>query len=268
MSVNTFKSTVWEARLIHNFKSVSIADLITTKPTKIEGSKIVFNRVGAGNVGDYSGTINWEEVATTPVEMPLAQKKYFAFSLDDVDSAQLSADVIDATTGEHAGLISEAIDAYTLNVAVAGVVAGNKIGSVATKKDVTIETAYDYIVDLGTLLGKAKAPKADRFVVVDNTYLNLLQKDDRFTKNPEVLANGIVENAKINGMTLVVSEEVGANRVVALHKSAVGYGKQIDSIEAMRLEGAFADGVRGLCLFDSVVLRPEAIAVLNYTVTV
>ncbi|PNT94153.1 hypothetical protein [Clostridium thermosuccinogenes] len=267
MSVENFKKNIWEARLIANFHSVSIADVITTKPTRVDGAKIIFNRVGAGNVKNYEGTIAWDEITTTPVELLMAQKKYFAFSLDDVDKAQLVADVIDATTKEYADVLAETIDAYVLSKAVAGAKSANKIGSSTTKKEITaVNQAYDYIVDLGTILGKNKVPTTDRYVIINNDFLNLLQKDDRFTRNPDVLANGIVNNAKINGMTIVVSEEVPANNVIALHKSAVGYGKQIDELEAMRLQTSFADGVRGLCVYDAVALRDDAIAVLYYNI--
>lgn len=267
MAVDNFKRTIWEARLIHNFHSVSIADVITSKPSDIQGNKVIFNRVGAGNVKDYNGQIDWDEITTTPIEMNLNQKKYFAFTLDDVDKAQLVADVVDDTTKEQSDVLAETIDTYVLSKAADGAKSGNKIGSKTTKKDLTkVTDAYDYIVDLGTLLGKNKVPVTDRFVVINNDYLNLLQKDDRFTRNPDVLANGIVSNAKINGFTVAVSEEVPANTVVAVHKSANGYDKQIDKIEAMRLESAFADGVRGLCVYDSVVLREEAIAVLHYNI--
>jgi hypothetical protein len=267
MAVDNFKSTIWEARLLANFHSVSIADAITTKPIKVEGTKVIFNRVGAGNIKDYTGTIAWDEVTTTPVELNMTQKKYFAFSVDDVDAAQLVADVVDNTTKEQADTLAEVIDAYVLSKAASGVLAANKIGLVGTPETIVgVTEAYNYIVDLGTKLGKKKVPTSDRFVVINNDYLNLLQKDDRFTRNPEVLANGIVNNAKINGMTIVVSEEVGDGKVVALHKSAIGYGKQIDEVEAMRLQTAFADGVRGLCVYDAEALRPEAIAVLYYTI--
>ena len=268
MAVANFKAVLWEARLLANFHSVSIADAITTKPTRVDGTKIVFNKVGVGAVKDYAGVIAWDEVATTPVELLMDQNSYFAFSLDDIDKAQLVADVIDSTTKEHSDLLAEKIDTYVLGKAVTGVLAANKIGLVGTPQTIVkVTEAYDYIVDLGTKLGKKKVPNSDRFVVVNNDYLNLLQKDDRFTKNPDVLANGIVNNAKINGMTIVISEEVGDGKVVALHKSAVGYGKQIDQIEALRLESAFADGVRGLCVYDAEVLRSEAVAVLYYTIT-
>ncbi len=267
MAVANFKKTLWEGALLANFHSVSIADVITTKPSSVDGEKIVFNRVGAGALKDYTGSIAWDEITTTPVEMTFGQKKYFAFSLDDVDKAQLVADVMAATTSEHSSILAETVDSHVLSKAIAGVKTANKIGAIATPETISSVTqAYDYIVDLGTKLGKNKVATTDRYVVINNDYLNLLQKDDRFTRNPEVLANGIVNNAKVNGMTIIISEEVGDGKVVALHKSATGYAKQIDELEAMRLQSAFADGIRGLAVYDSVVLRPEAVAVLYYTV--
>lgn len=266
MAVDNFKKTIWEARLIANFHSMSLADVITTKPADVQGNKIIFNRVGTGKLKDYTGTIAWDEISTTPVELNMAKKKYFAFSLDDVDKAQLVADVIDDTTKEHASVLAETIDSYILSKAIEGVKASNYPSKTTAINLTKVTEAYDNIVDLGTILGKAKVPNTDRFCVINNDYLNLLQKDDRFTRNPEILANGIVSNAKINGMTVLVSEEIGAGKVVALHKSALGYGKQIDEMEAMRLQTSFADGIRGLCVYDAIALRNEAISVLNYTV--
>ena len=42
MSVQTFIPQIWEASLLKKFHETSIADVITTAPTKIEGNKIVF----------------------------------------------------------------------------------------------------------------------------------------------------------------------------------------------------------------------------------
>lgn len=265
MAVQNFKKTLWEGALLANFHNVAVVDTITTKPSQKDGEKIIFNRVGAGAIKDYTGSIAWDEINTTPVEMTFTQKKYFAFALDDVDKAQLVGEVMKATTQEHGAVLAETIDDYVLGKAIAGVKAANKIGSATTKKTVNKTNAYDYIVDLGTKLNKNKVPKIDRFVVINSDYLGLLSKDDRFTKNPTVLENGIVEGQKINGMQVVVSEELADGQVVALHKSAIGYDKQVNEMEAMRLQNAFADGIRGLTVYDAVVLRDEAIAILYYT---
>lgn len=98
MAVDNFKPTLWEGALLHNFHSVSIADVMCTKPSNVNGKTVTFNRVAAGSLKDYSGTVDWAEIETTPVEMTFDKKKYFAFALDDVDKVQLKADVMTATT--------------------------------------------------------------------------------------------------------------------------------------------------------------------------
>lgn len=266
MSVNSFKATLWEGALLANFHSASVADAISTKPSKIQGSKVTFNRVGAGTIKDYEGSIAWDEINTTPIEMTFDKKKYFAFSLDDCDKVQLVADVMGATTAEHAAALAEIYDRDFYATLAAGVKTGNKIGSTSSKKDVSSVNVYDYIVDLGTMLSKNKVPKTDRYVTVDAEILGLLSKDRRFTSNPVVLQNGVVEGQTINGMKVICTEEKPSNQIIAHYKGAIGAAKQLDEMEAMRLQGSFADGVRGLCMYGSKVLREDAIAVLLYNV--
>lgn len=258
MAVTSFKPQLWEGALIANYHNVSLADVISTKPSDVKGSKVIFNRIGAGALKDYSGTIAWDDINTTPVEMNFEQKKYFAFSLDDVDAVQLKGEVLKATTEEHAAVLAENIDKYLFTKLSAGAKAESKITGAIDKA-----TIYDSIVDLGTKLSQNKVPRADRFVIVNAEVLGLLSKDDRFTKNPTILENGVVEGQFINGMQVLSSEELPKDTVIAMHKSSLGYAKQLDELEAMRLQTAFADGIRGLCMYDGVILRPEAIATLT-----
>ena len=92
MAADNFKPTLWEGALLANFHSVSIADVLATKPAEIKGQKVIFNRVAGGTLKDYSGSVDWDDIDTTPVEMVFDKKKYFAFALDDVDKVQLKAD--------------------------------------------------------------------------------------------------------------------------------------------------------------------------------
>lgn len=264
MTVASFKPTLWEGALIHNFHSVSVADALSTKPSNIQGKTVTFNRVGAGALKDYTGTVSWDEINTTPIEMTFDKKKYFAFSLDDCDKVQLKADVMQATTREHAAVLAETYDKDFFVTLSTGVKSANVIGSKSTKIKLTSTNVYDCIVDLGTLLSQNKVPKSERYVTVDAAILGLLSKDKRFISNPTVLANGVVEGQTINGLQVVCSEEKPSGMVVAHHKSAIGAAKQLDETEAMRLQGSFADGIRGLCMYGSKTLREEAIAVLHY----
>ncbi|WP_041137853.1 hypothetical protein [Beduini massiliensis] len=266
MSVENFKPTLWEGALIHNFHQVSVADALCTKPASIQGNKVIFNRIGAGAIKDYTGKIDWDAISTTPIEMTFPTKKYFAFSLEDVDKVQLKADVMSVTTSEHAALLAEQYDKDFFVTLAAGADTKNKIGSASSKKEVSQYNLYDYIVDLGVLLGKQKVPKTERFCTVDTELLGLLSKDPRFTSNPTVLANGIVDGATIGGMQIVCTECKPANQIIAHHRSAIGAAKQLDEMEAMRLQTSFADGIRGLCMYGSKELRTDAIAVMYYTV--
>ena len=219
MAADNFKPTLWEGALLANFHSVSIADVLATKPAEIKGQKVIFNRVAGGTLKDYSGSVDWDDIDTTPVEMAFDKKKYFAFALDDVDKVQLKADLLSATTKEHAAVLAETYDKDFF----AALLAGTKllIGSSSAKKKVTAASAYDYIVDLGTMLSKKKVPKVNRFVTVNADYLGLLSKDKRFTANPKVLENGVVEGQTINGMQVMCSEELPANVIIANHPRSV-----------------------------------------------
>ena len=54
MSIASFKPTVWETALITAFRGISVAEVITTPPSEIEGDTARFNVVSGGSVKDYT----------------------------------------------------------------------------------------------------------------------------------------------------------------------------------------------------------------------
>lgn len=272
MTVANFIPSIWEARLLANYHNRSVADVITTPPTSISGNKIIFNRVSSVAIKDYDPAattpVSFDGLTTPKVEIDMDQKKYFAFKIGDVDAAQAAGNLLDPTVSEASATLSETIDTYVLGLYTAAD-ADNLVGNDTTPIALDPTTAYESIVDLGTKLGTKKVPKAGSSVIVNSAVLGLLAKNDRFTRNPNVLANGIVEGQTINGMQVVVSEQIanasGKYKILAVGSGAIGYGCQINSLEAIRLQDDFADGVRGLCVHGATVLRPEAVAVLTGT---
>lgn len=252
MAVTSFLSSIWEARLLAKFHEKSIASIITTPPEKIEGEKIIFNNVSDVAVNDYEGTVDWEDLATSKLELLLDIKKYFAFKVDDVDQVQAAGELIDPHVAEASAKIQEEMDKAVLTEALT---TSNEVSHVEGDK------AYDKIVKCNTLLNKKKVPKADRFAVINAEVLENLNLDPRFTKEYKILENGIMEGANINGTQLVFSEELnsGTFMIVALHKSAIGFGTQLRETEAMRLQNSFADGVRGLAVAGTKILRKDGV---------
>ena len=249
MAVTNFIPTIWEARLMAKFHERSVAELITTAPTKIEGNKIVFNKVSDVALKDYEGTVSFDDLQTSKVELNMDIEKYWAFKVDDVDAVQAAGNLIDPHVQEAGYGLQEATDKLVLDEAL------------KTANTVTAERIYDVIVKANTQLNKNKVPKSERFAVINSEALEDLNLDARFTSNYTILENGIIEGADINGTKLVFSEELnnGACAVVVLHKSAIGFGKQLEKTEAMRLESSFADGVRGLQVCGKQTLRGEAV---------
>ena len=249
MAVTNFIPTIWEARLMAKFHERSVGELITTAPTKIEGNKIIFNKVSDIALKDYEGSVSFDDLTTSKVELPMDVKKYWAFKVDDVDAVQAAGNLIDPHVAEAGYGLQEATDKLILDEAL------------KTSNTVTGEKAYDVIVKANTQLNKNKVPKADRYVVVNAEALEELHLDARFTANYTILENGVIEGAKINGVQLIFSEELngGEFAIVALHKSAIGFGKQLQETEAMRLQNAFADGVRGLQVCGVKTLRDDAV---------
>ena len=249
MAVTNFIPQIWEARLMAKFHERSVGQLITTAPTKIEGNKIIFNKVSDIALKDYQGSVSFDDLTTSKVELPMDVKKYWAFKVDDVDAVQAAGNLIDPHVQEAGYGLQEATDKLILDEAL------------KTSHTVEGEKAYDVIVKANTQLNKHKVPKAERFAIVNAEALEELHLDPRFTANYTILENGVIEGAKINGVQLVFSEELngGEFAIVALHKSAIGFGKQLEETEAMRLQNAFADGVRGLQVCGVKTLREEAV---------
>ena len=252
MAVTNFIPQIWEARLLAKFHERSIADIITTSPTKVEGNKVIFNKVSDVAINPYSGTVNFEDLTTSKVELTLDNKNYWAFKVDDVDAVQSAGDLIDPHVEEAGYGLQEATDKFVLTEALKTSNTVSKAGD---------EKAYDLIVKANTFLNKKKVPKAQRFAVINAEVLEDLQLDARFTLQYTILENGIIEGANINGTQLVFSEELndGSFAIVVLHKSAIGYAKQLEETEAMRLQNSFADGIRGLQVDGVKTLREEAI---------
>ena len=166
------------------------------------------------------------------------------------------------TARDMAQDIKDCIDTAVLAEAVAGVKTENKVNDAALK----VEGVYNDIVALGTKLDECNVPVAGRYVIARPEFINMLALDKRVVDNAVVLPNGVVQGMQINGMQVIKSNLVPAGKVIAMNAEAVGYGKQLDELEAIRLEKNFADAIKGLVNFGVKTLRPEAIAVLEYTI--
>lgn len=258
----SFKKTLWEASVLKNYHEASIADVITAKPIEVKAEKIIYSAFSDddGGIKDYTGTVEYDDITTTDITLIFDKQKYFAIKVGDVEKAQTDIDVLNANTKDKSKALAETINTDILEKGA------SEAGKSLTNETINETNAYDSIVDMGTELSKNKVPKSDRFVVLNAEILGLLAKDHRFTHNPVILENGIVEGQKINGLQVVCSESLPENTILALHKGALGYGMQLNEIEPLRLPNSFADAVRCLVSYGTKALNSKGLCKLTYTI--
>lgn len=216
-----------------------------------------------------STTVTYDGLTDADAPLVINQSRYFGFKVDDLDRRQaLPGFVEEVTTGAAHSLVTVA-DTYISGLMSAAVPVGNVVGATALASP---EDAYELLVEFRTKLSRSNTPDDGRWVVVPPEFYALLLKDDRFIRadasgGTDGLRNGLAGRAA--GFDVIeantVPEEDSAYEIIAGHGIATTYAEQIVDVEALRLETAFADGIRGLHLYGAKVIRPACLAKCEVT---
>ena len=267
LTTTEFIPTLWSARFLANLRKNLVYGQIASREYEGElayGNKVRISHIGPITITDYStttGVVAPEDVKGDGVYLEVTEQKAFNFKVEDIVAVQSNARLIDEAMGEAAYAMADGIDKF-----IAGhyTEAGITIGDDTTPQAVTAATAYDLLVDIGVKLDEANVPKMGRFIVLTPWYLGMLSKDARFTKEPKILANGVVDGQIVASMQLYSSNNVPNTtgtkyKVVAGVSKALAYAGQISKIEKYRPEAHFADAVKGLFVYGAKVVQPEAL---------
>jgi N4-gp56 family major capsid protein len=267
MAITNMLPQIWSARILAKLEK----NLVFAQPgvcnrdyegdIRADGDRVhihSFNDLTVSSYTKNSTTISYENLTDSRVTLLIDQSKYFAFSVDDIDAAQMRPELIDAASDRAAYQLAEVADSY---------VASLYSGASTSSPDNTIETSqftstnvYQKFVDLSVLMDQVNLPQDQRFAVVPPWVKGLLLQNSSFlAAKSEAVLNG--EVGQIAGIRLLVSNNVkttGTSPVVshmmAGHPSGLAYAEQIVNVEGLRLEGSFADAVRGLHLYGGKVL--------------
>jgi N4-gp56 family major capsid protein len=259
---------IWSARILAKlekalvFAQPGVVNRDYEGDIRADGDRVhiqSFNDLTVAAYTKNSTTISYEQLTDTRVTLLIDQAKYFAFKVDDIDTAQMRPELIDAASDRAAYQLAEDADSY---------VASLYSGASTSSPDNTIETSqftatnvYQKFVDLSVLMDQVNLPAGGRFIVVPPWVKGLLLQNSSFVTaaKPDAVLNG--EIGQIAGIRILVSNNVkttGTSPVVshmmAGHPSALAYAEQIVNLEALRLEGSFSDAVRGLHLYGAKVL--------------
>lgn len=289
MTIEGFIGTVWSARLLENLQKSLVygQNGVINRDYEGElagkGSTVKITSIGDITIGDYTKDTDIalpEALNDAQTTLVATESKYFNFAIDDVSRAQMSNNIMDGAMRQSAYNLANVADQFVAATMVAGVASANKIGSDTAGKvpDTTpLNTAYEYMLQMGTMLSDANVPREGRWIIVPPWFSEKLALDERFTQSPalsgNILTNGVVKQAA--GFTVLESNNVptvagsGGDagkinyKIVAGSGIATTFADSVSKVEAYRPERRMSDAVKGLHVYGAKVVRPSALALLT-----
>jgi N4-gp56 family major capsid protein len=269
MAITQMLPSVWSARILAKleknlvFGQPGVVNRDYEGDIRADGDRVhvhSFNDLTIGTYTKDSTTITYENLTDTRVTLLIDQSKYFAFRIDDINAAQMRPKLIDAAADRTAYQLAETADRY---------ISGLYTGASTAAPDNTIETTqftvanvYSKFVSLAQKMDEGNIPAEGRYAVIPPWVKALLLQDSNFLNaQSSAVLNG--EVGQIAGIRLLTSNNVTTtgsapvvHHIMAGVPAALTYAEQIVNVEGLRLEGSFADAVRGLHLYGAKVLDP------------
>lgn len=267
MAITNMIPKVWASRIIEKLEKSLVYGQPGVSNTAFQGEISQFgDQVHVHSFNDVSivdytrnvTTLNYEVLTDSRVTLTIDQSKAFAVKVDDLDAAQMHPEILDNVANRAAYQLAEVADRH-----LASRYTEADAGNVITSTQFTIANVYSKFVDLSRRMDEALVPATGRFAVIPPWIKALLLENSEFlAAQSSAVLNG--EVGQIAGIRLLVSTNVPVtgtttlvNHVMSGTSDALSFAQQISAVEGLRLEGSFADALRGLHLYGSKVLRPE-----------
>lgn len=282
MAVENFIPEIWHDGILENIKNTltyaqtGVVNQDYANEVFKQGDTVHINSVGPIAVNTYykngGTTIAPEFLDSSQLSFQIDQSDYFAFEIDDIDTAQISPAVRANAMREAAFALSQKVDTFTrdlINNGVPGASAGNVnwLSDVTANSSSTWGALYEAFVDLSVKLDENNAPRDGRWAVISPKTYGVLLKDPRFVsfgtqQNRSAIADRAVGN--VAGLNIYVSNRCPLSStnpiILAGHNWGVTFASALEKVEAYRPQGRFSDAIKGLHIYGGKVIRPEMLA--------
>jgi len=278
MGLDTFIPTVWAAQMLVALKKALVYGSVVNTDYEGQirnvGDSVRINEIGAITVNDYTkyGSLTWQELTSAQKTLYLDQAKSFSFAVDDVDNAQSTPKVMGQAMVEAAYAVADEIDQH-----IAGLYTNAGIELTATTGTTT--NALSWVADAAEALNEANAPTSGRFLILPPKMITklLLTVSGGVDTDavPKVFDNGMIVNGfvgSIYGFNILMSNNVvqssaGIYQPLFLTRQAITYAGQLTKIAPVKREDYFDEGVKGLYVYGSKVVRPAILGTCALTLS-
>ena len=237
-----------------------------------QGDKVHIRTVPSVTINDYTGSITNADLSTSTVELLIDQAKYYSFKVDDIVSAQADIDMLEAASADAAEGMRIAVETAVLASVISG---ATTVESSTTT--ITASNILERILLASKTLDELNIPEEGRYIVMSPEFISLLKQSELRQayltgdgtsplRNGEV---GTVDRFTVYQSNMLFTDTSGATsgatNVLAGHPKAITFASQFTNSETVRLESTFADAVRGLKVYGSKVVTPDALYVCKWT---
>jgi hypothetical protein len=286
MAIANFIPEIWTPKILVALRKKAVAGQLVNRDyegeIKRSGDQVNITSINDVTIGTYTKhtDITVEDIDDATRALIIDQSKYFAFELDDIERAQSvnGGAVLNQALDNATYQLRDTADAFlfdAMNDAIQGT--ANDLGTVDISGTNT-QKLYEAFVDLAVTLDVDNVPEENRWAVVSPALHGRLLKLDTFITPgdeaaPAARRNGYIGSIaglqlfKSNNLPAVTDVAATGGIAIAGHNMATTFAEQIVSVEAFRLEKRFADGLKGLHVYGAKVVRPTALAVVEFDAT-
>ena len=300
-----FLPSVYSKKVLNFFRKASVVEAITNTDYAGEisayGDSVKIIKEPVISVSDYTRNSDTTETRLTDQEINLVvdSAKAFKFIVDDIESNMSHVNFKEVATSSAAYALRDSYDAAVIASMFSGVSTSSPdhvLGADAaaatqtmgqhqggsnsidlTGSDGTGADPLDVMAFMAKLLDEQNVPEEGRwFVAPPAWYEQLSQSGSKlmsvdFNAGQGSIRNGLVSSGKLRGFDMYKSNNIAAastasGKVLAGHISSTATAQTIISTETLRDPTSFGDIVRGLHVYGSKVLRPEALVSAFYAI--
>lgn len=236
-----------------------------------QGGSVKIFSPDAVTVKTYDGSdLDFTEGDGSDQTMTIDQADYFAITLNDIGQVQTNVNLVSTFMNQAGYAMADAYDQYIFSN-YSGAATANQIDAsgASTATPWTAGDAYSIIVEAAQNLDEASVPNQGRYLVVRPTEFADLRNSSTFTPASE-LGDDVKQSGAIGsiaGFNLYMSRNINAGSTYAYplygHSMALTAADQIAKVETGRTEKNFKDYMKGLHVYGSKVVQPEALGYIK-----
>ena len=287
-SASKFIPQVWSGKLVEKFYTATVFGAIANTDYEGEisdyGDQVIIRTTPTLTITDYQigDALNYETPINANTSLDLNKGKYFAFTLDDVDSMQSDINLMDDWAEDASEQMKIAVDSDVITNIITDVVAENKgiaagvisgdinLGATGTNGDAAIQitsaTILDYIIDMGTVLDEQNVPETGRWLVMPAWMVATIKKSDLKDASlagdsTSIMRNGLV--GMVDRFMLYLSNNIigitegtaTLYKPVGGHSAGLTFAAQMTKMETLPNPDTFGQLVRGLNVYGYKVVE-------------